>query len=487
MKKALISVFNKEKIETLAGFLSEKGFEIYATKGTKKYLTEKGIEAFGLEEMGIDTEGIAGGRIKTMHPLLLEKILSKEGDVFEVVVCNLYPFEEKLREGINEPEIYEYIDIGGVTLIRAACKNIERTLPIVDPDDYDLFKEKYEKGLNKKDRFYFAAKAFEYVTFYDAIISDFFRKKSGDFPFYFNISGKKIFDLRYGENPQQKAVVYGRKFIESLYGKKLSYNNLLDIESAFLCVSEFEEPTCVIIKHTSPCGVASGETLEEAFERAFLSDPESAFGGIVAFNKTLDDRTAERVVSNFFEVVIAPDFEENTVEILKKRKNLRIINSSDIHVSDYEFRSVFDFILFQERMRETISPSEWELKTTKEASSAEIEDLYFALKVVKYVKSNAICIVKAKRTLGIGSGQPSRIRALEIAIDKAKSFGLSTVGAVLASDAFFPFRDSIDKAAQEGISAIVTPGGSIRDEEVIKAAEENGISLYLIKERYFRH
>ena len=487
MKKALISVFNKEKLEVITDYLLKKEFEVYSTKGTRKYLEEKGLKVKGLEDLGVDTEGLADGRIKTMHPVILEKLLSKEGDVFDVVVCNLYPFYEKLREGLDIPGIFEFIDIGGVTIIRSACKNIIRTLPIVDPEDYEVFIEKYEKGLTFDDRFYFAAKAFEYVTNYDALISEFYRKKAGGMPFYFTFSGKNIFELRYGENPQQKASVYGERFIEPLHGKKLSYNNLLDIESAFLCVSEFEEPTCVIVKHTSPCGVASGETLDEAFERAFLSDPESAFGGIVALNKPVDRITAERISSNFFEVVIAPGFEEETLDILKKRKNLRIINSQELFSPDYEFRSCLGMVLYQERMKNTLSPSEWELKTTREANEGELEDLYFALKVVKYVKSNAICIVKAKRTLGIGSGQPSRVRALEIATQKAKSFGLSTVGAVLASDAFFPFRDSIDKAAQEGISAIVVPGGSIRDEEVIKAAEENNISLYFIKERYFRH
>ncbi len=487
MKKALISVFDKEKLEVIGGYLLEKGFEIFSTKGTKEYLEEKGIKVKGLEDLNVHTEGLAEGRIKTMHPIILQKLLSKEGDVFEVVICNLYPFSEKIKEGLDVPEIFEFIDIGGVTLIRSACKNLLRVIPIVDPDDYSVFIEKYEKGFTLEDRFYFAAKAFEYVTNYDAFISEFYRKKAGGLPFYFTFSGKNIFELRYGENPQQKAIVYGEKFIESLYGKKLSYNNLLDIESAFLCVSEFEEPTCVIVKHTSPCGAASGETLDEAFERAYLSDPESAFGGIVAFNKPLDKLTAERISSNFFEVVIAPGFEEDALNILKNRKNLRIINSSQLFVPDYEFRSCLGMVLYQERMRGVLPPSEWELKTKRKAKEGEIEDLYFALKVVKYVKSNAICICRAKRTLGIGQGQPSRIRALEIALSKAKSFGLSTVGAVIASDAFFPFRDSIDKAVEEGITAILVPGGSIRDEEVIKAAEENNISLYFIKERYFRH
>jgi len=487
MKKALISVFNKEKLEIITDYLLKKGFEIYSTKGTRKYLEEKGIKVKGLEDLNVYTEGLADGRIKTMHPTLLEKLLSKEGDVFDILICNLYPFHEKLKEGLDIPEIFEFIDIGGVTLIRSACKNILRTLPIVEPEDYEIFIEKYEKGLTFDERMYFAAKAFEYVTNYDALISEFYRRKAGGMPFYFVFPGKNIFELRYGENPHQKASAYGEKFIEPLHGKKLSYNNLLDIESAFLCVSEFEEPTCVIVKHTSPCGVASGETLDEAFERAFLSDPESAFGGVVALNKTLDKVTAERIVANFFEIIIAPGFEEGTLDILKRRGNLRIVNSKELFVPDYEFRSCLGMVLYQERMKNTLSPSEWELKTKREASEGELEDLYFALKVVKYVKSNAICVVKAKRTLGIGSGQPSRIRALEIAIEKAKSFGLSTIGAVLASDAFFPFRDSIDKAGKEGITAIVAPFGSIRDEEVIRAAEENNISLYFIKERYFRH
>lgn len=487
MKKALISVFDKTKIEILSDYLLKKGFEIYATSGTKEYLEKKNIKVKGLVDLGVESEGLAQGRIKTLHPLIFEKILSKEGDVFDVVIVNLYPFHEKIKEGKEGEEIYEFIDIGGVSLIRAACKNIMRVIPIVDPLDYEFFIESYEKGLKEKERFYFAAKAFEYVTFYDSVISQFFRKKAFGEPLYLTLSGKKVFDLRYGENPQQKGFVYGIDFIEPLQGKKLSYNNLLDIETAFLCVSEFDEPTCVIVKHTSPCACASGETLDEAFERAYLSDPESSFGGILAFNKTLDKITAERVLSHFFEIVIAPSFEENVLDMFKNKKNLRVIDSSKLFVPEYEVRTCFDMILYQERMKKTLPPSEWEIMTKRKAKESELEDLFFALKVVKYVKSNAVCIVKAKRTLGIGSGQPSRIRALEIALSKAKSFGLSTFEAVLASDGFFPFRDSIDKASEEGIVAIVAPSGSIRDEEIVKAADENDISLYFIKERYFRH
>lgn len=487
MKKALISVFDKTKVEILADYLFKKNFEIYATSGTKEYLEKKNIKVRGLIDLGLETEGLSQGRIKTLHPLIFEKILSKEGEVFEVVIVNLYPFHEKIKEKREAEEIYEFIDIGGAALIRAACKNIKRVIPIVDPLDYEYFIESYEKGLDERDRFYFAAKAFEYVTFHDSAISLFFRRKSGGEPYYISLSGKKVFDLRYGENPQQKGFVYGMDFIEPLQGKKLSYNNLLDIETAFLCVSEFDEPTCVIVKHTSPCAVASGETLDEAFERAYLSDPESSFGGILAFNKPLDKITAERVLSNFFEIVIAPSFEEGVLDMFKQKKNLRVIDSSKLYVPEYEARTCFNLILYQERMLKTLPPSEWRLMTKREGRESELEDLFFALKVVKYLKSNAICIVKAKRTLGIGAGQSSRIRSLEIALSKARTFGLSTVEAVLASDGFFPFRDSIDKAGEEGIVAIVAPSGSIRDEEVIKAAEENGISLYFIKERYFRH
>ncbi|MEN3046095.1 MAG: bifunctional phosphoribosylaminoimidazolecarboxamide formyltransferase/IMP cyclohydrolase [Candidatus Hydrothermales bacterium] len=488
MKKALISVYDKSKLEIISKFLIEKNFEIYATSGTKKYLEEKGLTVKGLDDLGIETEGLAQGRIKTLHPLILQKILDKEEEVFEVVIVNFYPFYEKLKEAKSEEEIFEFIDIGGVNLVRAACKNIQRVIPIVDPSDYEIFIEKYEKGITLNDRFIFASKAFEYITFYDVTISEFFRRKAGNIiPDYLTLAGKKVYELRYGENPQQFGVVFGREFIEPLQGKKLSYNNLLDVETAFLCVSEFEEPTCVIVKHASPCGVACGESPDEAFERAYLSDPESSFGGVLAFNTPVDKATCERILSGFFEIVVAPSFEEGVLDMFKGKKNLRVIDSSKLYVPDYEIKSVFSYILYQNRMKGTAPPSRWELKTKKKASSSELEDLFFALKVVKYAKSNAICIAKAKRTLGIGSGQPSRIRALEIAVSKAKSFGLSTVGAVLASDGFFPFRDSIDKAYEEGIVAVVSPCGSIRDEEVVRAAEENGIALYFIKERYFRH
>lgn len=486
MKKALFSVYDKKNIEKLAEFLLKKGFEIFASSGTKEYLKQKKIEVNSLSDLGSRVEGKAEGRIKTLDPLILEKILSPSGEVFDLVVCNLYPFSEKLAEGIEVPELYEYIDIGGVTLIRAACKNINRVDVLCDPEDYEWYIENYDK-IGEKDKFFMAQKAMEYVTYYDAKIAEFFKNKSGKEPFYFTVSGKKIFELRYGENPSQKAFVFGKKFIEVLHGKKLSYNNILDVESAYLCVKEFEEPTCCIVKHTSPCGVASGETLKEAFERAFLSDPQSAFGGIVAFNKSLDSETAKAMEGQFFEIVIAESFDEEALSILKQRKNIRIIDSSQFEFFPFEIRTPFNFILYQERMKRVLSPEEWELKTTKRARDEELEDLYFALKVVKYVKSNAICIVKAKRTLGIGAGQSSRVSALEIAINKAKSFGLSTVGAVLASDAFFPFRDSIDIAKKEGISAIVVPSGSVRDHEIVEACEEQDIALYFIKERYFRH
>lgn len=494
--KAFFSVYKKDGIEELAEVLKEKGWDIYASSGTLKYLAERGIEVFPLTSLGVHTEGILGGRIKTLHPRVFERLLAREEDdveVFSLLVVNLYPFEEVMKkENVREEEIIENIDIGGVALIRAGVKNYRRIAVVTDPEDYkkivEYIKEKNEIPLEERVRL--AKKAILYTSWYDSLIYRFFSKK---LPFEFDdkiiLSGKKIYELRYGENPHQKSCVYSF-FIDDLnplHGKRLSYNNLLDTETALYIVSEFKEPACAIVKHASPCGVACGESVEEAFERAYLSDPQSAFGGVVGINRLCTRELAEEITNYYFEVFIAPDFEGDALEILKTKKNLRIIKSSEIKVYDFHFRECMGLILFQEKDLKTSLPEEWELKTWRKPKEEEIQDLIFAWKVVKYVKSNAIVIAKAKRTLGIGGGQPSRIGALEVAIQRAKTFGIEIVGGVLASDAFFPFKDSIELAANNGITAIVAPGGSVRDDEVIEEAERQGISLFFTKERHFRH
>lgn len=494
--KALLSVYKKEGIEEIAKVLKEKGWDIYASSGTMKYLADKGIETNPLSSLGVQTEGILGGRIKTLHPAIFERILAREQDdieIFSLMVVNLYPFEEVVKkQGVTEDEIIENIDIGGVALIRAGVKNYRRIAIVTDPHDYkkvaELIREKNEIPLGEKTRF--ARKAVLYTSWYDSLIYKFFAEK---IPFEFDerivLSGKKIYELRYGENPHQKGSIYSF-FVDDLnplQGKRLSYNNLLDTETAFYIVSEFEEPACAIIKHTSPCGVACDETIDVAFERAYLSDPQSAFGGIVGINKTCTKKLAEEITNYYFEVLIAPDFEEPALEILKEKKRLRLIKSAGLEKYNYHFRECMGLILFQEKDAKTSVPGEWELKTWKKPKEDEIQDLIFAWKVVKYVKSNAVVLAKAKRTLGIGGGQPSRVGALEVAIQRAKNFGIEIAGGVLASDAFFPFKDSIELAANHGITAIVVPGGSIRDKEVVEEADRQGISLFFTKERHFRH
>ncbi len=494
--KALLSVYKKEGIEEIAKVLKEKGWEIYTSSGTMKYLEEKGIKTGSLSSLGVETEGILGGRIKTLHPKIFEKILAREEDdieIFSLVVVNLYPFEKVVKkEGATEDEIIENIDIGGVALIRAGVKNYKRVTVVTDPDDYKkvagLIKEKNEIPLEEKIKF--AKKAILYTSWYDSLIYEFFSRKM---PFEFDekivISGKKIYELRYGENPHQKGCIYSF-FIEDLsplQGKRLSYNNIIDTETAFYIVSEFEEPACAIIKHTSPCGVACDETIESAFERAYLSDPQSAFGGIVGINRTCTKKLAEDITNYYFEVLIAPDFEKDALEVLNKNKRLRLIESHSLVKYNYHFRESIGLILFQEKDLKTSLASEWELKTWRKPKEDEIQDLIFAWKVVKYVKSNAVVLAKARRTLGIGGGQPSRIGALDVAIQRAKNFGIEIAGGVLASDAFFPFKDSIELAANNGVTAIVVPEGSIRDKEVIQEADKQGISLFFTKERHFRH
>lgn len=520
MKNAIISVSNKTGIVELAKELVSLGIKIYSTGGTYKLLKEKNIEAI---EIATYTEfpEILDGRVKTLHPKIHGGILAKKQNQkhiqelqkhsiisFDIVVVNLYPFEEILEKTNNEEEIIENIDIGGVTLIRAAAKNYKDVLIIVDNNDYSQLITKIKtNSIDEEYRRYLATKAFLHTARYDSIISNWFIKNFNlevfDFEEY-TIGVKKLFNLRYGENPHQKAAVYkfsnNRKYnslveAEKLQGKELSYNNYLDLDSALNIVKNFTNPACVIIKHNNPCGVAEATTLKEAYKKALLCDPVSAFGGIIAFNYEVEADTAEEVTKLFTECVIAPAYTQKAKEIFAKKKNLRLLLFADLlnsETEEIEIRQIDGGILIQTKDL-IIGTENLKVVTKRQPTEQEIKSLIFAYKVAKYVKSNAIVLAKGTQTVGIGAGQMSRIDSLKIAsskmneIEKTELEKLKDLPLVLASDAFFPFRDVVDQAAKIGVKAIIQPGGSIRDEDSIKAADEHDIAMVFTGVRHFRH
>ncbi len=504
--RALISVYYKDGIYEFAKTLEDIGYEIISTGGTAKYLKERGIRVVEVEEITGFPE-ILGGRVKTLHPAIHGGILFREwvkGDKeqiaslnikpIDVVVVNLYPFEEKMDEDLTPQELMEFIDIGGSTLIRASAKNFYRVAVVVDPKDYSWVAENLAKGgLDLQDRKYLAYKAFSLTSYYDAVIS-----KTLAYLFEFDtpteysaIPMKFEKELRYGENPHQRGWLFSNPMEKlgivrsrTVQGKEMSFNNYLDADAASRLVSEFQKPACTIVKHMSPCGVALGKDLLDAYEKAFSSDPESAFGGIVAFNDRVDKRLAEKMAGVFLEVVAAPEFSENALEVFSKKKNLRVIQFLGYSYS-FDIKKISGGFLTQEE--DSLDYEKFEVVSERVPTDREMEDMVFATKVCKYIKSNAIVIVKDGRTLGIGSGNVSRVDSLRCAIARAQRYGFELKGSVMASEAFLPFRDSVDIAHQVGISAIVQPGGSIRDKEVIQAADEHGIAMVFTGTRHFRH
>lgn len=505
--RALISVYRKEGIERLAKALQELGYEIISTGGTARYLKEKGISVVEVSEITEFPE-ILEGRVKTLHPKIHGGILYRdwvrkdEEEIqrlgikpISVVVVNLYPFEEKLKEGLEDEELMEFIDIGGPTLVRAAAKNFFRVLVLVDPEDYDWAVEKLRNGnLTLQDRAYLAWKAFSHTAYYDGVISQAFKKlySISSFNKEEALPLRLSKELRYGENPHQRGYLYlnpleelGIARSEVLQGKEMSFNNYLDADSAVRLLLEFpNDKVCVIVKHNNPCGVAIGKTTKEAFLRAKEADPVSAFGGIVAFNDVVDLETAKELSSMFLEVVIAPDYEPAALEELKKKKNLRVIRFYGLQYG-FDVKKVSGGYLVQDE--DSLLYEKLEFVTEKRPTDSQMRDLIFAWKVVKHAKSNAVVIAKEGQTLGIGTGNVSRIDALRCAIKKAQELGFDLRGAVVASEAFFPFRDSIDEMAKVGISAVIQPGGSIRDKEVIEACNEHGIAMVFTGTRHFRH
>jgi len=511
IRRVLISVHEKRGIIEFAKGLLELGIEIIATKGTARLLRRNGILAKEVSDVTGFPE-ILNGRVKTLHPKIAGGILAlrekrehmeelrRHGiQPIDMVVSNLYPFEKVIsKERVDLKEALENIDVGGVNMIRAAAKNFENVVVIVNPGRYEeVLKELRERGsISKRTSSILATEAFEYTAKYDWLIHKFLERESlafGNFPDVLTLKYKKVQDLRYGENPHQKAAFYREFYIEEpciataqqLHGKKLSWNNILDLDTALELVKEFEEPTVTIVKHANPCGVACGSDVLDAYEKAYASDPISAFGGVVGSNRTIDLETAKHMSKAHFDCVIAPDYEDDGLKLLKQRKVLRILRVGKLNHSSrdgLDLLKVRGGLLVQEH--NFIPLSDWRVVTEKKPTKKQIESLKFAWKVVKYVKSNGIVLAKNKETVGIGMSQPSRVDAVRIAVERA---GRRVRGSVLASDGFFPFRDSIDEAAKAGIKAIIQPGGSIRDEEVIRAANEHKIPMVFTRIRAFRH
>ena len=489
IKNALITVFNKEKIDEIALALTQLNINIFSTGGTFEYLQKKNIPVTDIETL-TGYPSIFGGRVKTLHPTIMGGILyqrnheadEKQAKQYQIppidlIIVDLYPFEETLKNTDKTEEIIEKIDIGGISLIRASAKNHKDVLCVPSRKYYPDILEILQTGKGSttlEERKLFATRCFEVSSHYDTAIYNYF---SGTTP------------LRYGENPHQSACFYGNldEVFEKLNGKDISYNNLLDIDAAISLMSDLPPCSFAIIKHNNACGVAQRNTLLEAWHAALAGDPISAFGGILICNKTMDTETAEEVNKLFFEVLIAPDYETKALEILKSKKNRIILKQKPYNLRTKQFRSLLNGIIEQDRDISIESIETLSYPTNTKPTSQQLEDLFFANKIVKHTKSNAIVLVKNKQLLASGMGQTSRVDALQHAILKAKHFNFDLKGAVMASDAFFPFSDSVEIATQEGISSIIQPGGSVKDEDSVKVCNEMGVSMVFTGVRHFKH
>lgn len=500
MKRALISVYDKTGVVEFSKFLIEKGMEIISTGGTYRHLKENGIPVIEVASITKAPE-MLDGRVKTLHPVIHGGILAirdnkehmntlKERgiDTIDMVVVNLYPFFKKVNEDISFEEKVEFIDIGGPTMLRSAAKSFKDVVVISDIEDYKVVKEEMEKGeVTFATRKRLAGKVFNLTSAYDAAISNFLLEE--EMPKYLSLSYERAMSLRYGENPHQKAAYYvsttengAMKNFKQLNGKELSFNNIRDMDVAWKVANEFEEPACCGLKHSTPCGAALGKDVYEAYMKAYECDPVSIFGGIVALNREVDEATAKELVKIFLEIVIAPGFSEKALEVLKSKKNLRVIKCNTKPQDKLNMVKVDGGILVQDEDKEF--SNNYTVVTEKEPTPKEMSDLEFGMRIVKHVKSNAIVVAKDKMAIGIGNGETNRIWPTNQAIERA---GERVEGAILASDAFFPFRDVVDSCAKAGIKAIIQPGGSIRDKESIDECNENGIAMVFTGMRHFKH
>lgn len=495
--KALLSVFYKDGLEDLASELTAKGFTLLSTGGTQTYLEEKGFKVEAVESL-TGYPSILGGRVKTLHPVIFGGILGRtwqENDREEmiehqipnidVVVVDLYPFEETVKAGGTHEEIIEKIDIGGISLIRAAAKNYKRTL-IIPGREY--YKEAIEAlkgdGLNDELRKKFAGYAFKTSSHYDTQIGAYM---TGGEPTPFAQLPEKT--LRYGENPHQKGSFYGNmdEVFEQLHGKELSYNNLLDADAAVNLIKEFTDTTVAILKHNNACGLASRDVLSTAWKDALAGDPVSAFGGVIIANKEIDEATAQGMHEIFFEIVIAPSYTDAALDILKQKKNRIILILKDFEAPKQQYRTLLNGVLVQDKDHVTDQVTDMKQVTKAQASADQLEDLAFASKICKHTKSNTIILAKNKQLFAGGTGQTSRVDALKQAIDKAKSFNFDLNGSVMASDAFFPFPDCVEIANEAGVDAVIQPGGSIKDQLSIDYCDANNMAMVFTGTRHFKH
>lgn len=509
---ALFSVSNKNGLPEFARRVAKVGAQLVSTGGTAKALREAGLKVQDVADVTGFPE-MMEGRVKTMHPRITGGILARRGvagdlqsavehniPLFDLVVVNLYPFEQTVAKGAELGEVLENIDIGGPTLIRSAAKNYKDVTIVTSPSQYEQvaaqLEEKGETSLDVRERL--AADAFAHTARYDAIINQFFRAKllHEDFPSYLSLSFEKRQDLRYGENSHQRAAFYKGKPTDEpcvvnakqVHGKELSFNNIVDADTGIEAVKEFERPACVIIKHATPSGIACGATPLEAFTGAYECDTYSPFGGVIAFNRAVDGPAAEAMSKLFLELVIAPSFDARALEMLTAKKSLRLLEVDGLdtrgHFGGLQIKSVVGGLVIQDRDIKEPDVSTWKVVSKVQPTSDQMRDMLFAFKAVRHVRSNSVVFAKDERTVAIGGGQTARVDATRIAVLKG---GVKLRGSVLASDAFFPFRDGIVEAAEAGVAAIVHPGGSIRDAEVIQAADEHGIAMVFTGQRAFRH
>ena len=525
VRRALVSVSDKSDLIPFVSGLVKLGVEILSTGGTARKLREAGIDAIDVSDKTGFPE-IMDGRVKTLHPRVHGGLLGRRGtdeavmdehgiEPIDMLVVNLYPFEQTIaREDATLDDAIENIDIGGPAMIRAASKNHDGVAVIVDPADYSSVLEKVtDDALSLEERRRLAAKAYAHTAAYDTAITKYLSRSLGDDPLgeRFLHAGRLVEKMRYGENPHQDAAFYidqqapagSLAMAKQLQGKALSYNNIADSDAALECVRQFEAPACVIVKHANPCGVAVADDILGAYEKAFSTDPTSAFGGIIAFNRPLDAKTAQAIIERqFVEVIVAPSIDDDAAAITAEKKNVRVLETgttddcrsaarsaiaAQAQLPQFEYKKVGGGLLVQNTDLGKITATDLKVVTEKAPTPEQIQDMLFAWTVVKYVKSNAIIFCKNNMTVGVGAGQMSRVYSTKIAAIKAADEGLELKGSVMASDAFFPFRDGIDAAAETGIAAIIQPGGSMRDEEVIQAANEHGLAMVFTSMRHFRH
>ena len=502
IKNALISVYYKDGLAPLVEYLGKQGVTLFSTGGTEQFIKDLGLPVTAVEDL-TGYPSILGGRVKTLHPKVFGGILNRRnlaGDQeqisqyeipeIDLVIVDLYPFEETVKNGGTDEEIIEKIDIGGISLIRAAAKNFNDVVIIASKDDYSTLLTQLEEqdgATTLAQRKAFAKKAFHTSSHYDTAIFNYFNNEEPLNVFKQSIANAQT--LRYGENPHQAGVFYGdlNEMFTKLNGKELSYNNLVDVDAAVSLIDEFEEPTFAILKHTNACGVALAQTVQEAYKKAFEADTTSAFGGVLIANKTIDLGTAEEVNKLFCEVVIAPAYDADALAVLQQKKNRIILIKNDIALPEKQVRTCLNGLLVQGK--DNITDSKEILKTvTKVApSDSEIEDLIFASKICKHTKSNTIVFAKDKQMIASGTGQTSRVDALTQAVEKANTFGFSLKGAVMASDAFFPFPDCVELADKAGVTSVIQPGGSIKDELSTQYCDEHGMSMVFTGVRHFKH